>query len=150
MLSATASAKPAASKHRIPFTGFYHAVEESITLLPPDVPVPTLIAEGSGSGHAARLGRFTIEYEVEVNLETFAGAGAAEFCGSGANRFATSVEGQGTVPTEDGISLIVETHVVTGGTGKFRGASGTFEVFRVINVFTGETFAWFDGTIELR
>lgn len=150
MLSTAASAKPAASKHRIPFTGFFHAVEDSITLLPPDVPTPTLIATGSGSGHAARLGRFTIEYEFEVNLETFAGAGVAEFRGSQANRLETSVEGQGTVPTEDGISLIFETHIVTGGTGKFRGASGTIEVFRVLNVFTGETFAWFDGTIELR
>jgi hypothetical protein len=150
MLSTAAYAKPTAKKHRVPFTGFFHAIEESVTLLPPEVPFPTLIVDANGFGHAALLGRFTINYEVEVNLDEFSGVGTTEFHGSQGNSFTTSTEGQGTVPTEDGISFIFETHVVTGGTGKFRDVSGTIEVFRVINVFTGETFALFDGTLFLR
>ncbi len=141
--------EPAAAKHGVPFKGFFQAVEESFTLLPPDVPFPTLIVDGSGSGRATRLGRFNVDYEFEVNLDNFFGVGSTEFVGARGDGFTTSVEGQGTVPTADGISFIVETHVITGGTGRFEGATGGFTMVRVLNVFTGVTFGWFDGTIVL-
>jgi hypothetical protein len=149
MLTA-ASAEPAAAKHRVPLNGFIQAVEESITLLPPEVPAPTLLVDANGGGRATVLGRYSVRYEVEVDLETFFGTGSAEFVSASGGRLFTETEGQGTVPTEDGISFIVESHRIKGGTGRFRGASGRFLLWRVINVFTGETCGSFAGTIQLK
>jgi hypothetical protein len=142
-------AGPAAAKNRAPLKGTIQAVEDSFALFPPDVPFPTLFVEASGSGHATHLGRFTVTYEVEVNLDNFSGIGSAEFVAANGDRILTDIDGQGTVPTEDGISFIAETHIIVGGTGRFDGATGRFTLVRVINVFTGKTFGAFKGTIVL-
>jgi hypothetical protein len=103
--------------------------------------------EASGSGVATQLGRFTVTYEVEVNLDTFFGVGSAEYVAANGDRIFTEGHGQGTVPTEDGTSFIVEANIITGGTGRFEGTTGQFILVRVINVFTGVTSGVFGGTI---
>jgi hypothetical protein len=143
----TMVAEPAAAKNSVPLKGTFSAVEESVALFPPDVPFPTLFVEASGSGLATQLGRYTVNYEVEVNLDNFFGVGSAEFVAANGDSFFTDNEGQGTVPTETGFSIIVESHIITGGTGRFDGATGQFILVRVINVFTGVTSGVFDGTI---
>jgi hypothetical protein len=139
--------EPAAAKSKLLFKGLIQAVEESFPLFPPDVPFPTLFVEASGSGVATQLGKFAIVYEVEVNLDTFFGIGSAEFIAANGDRITTDFEGQGTVPTVDGISFIIETHIVTGGTGRFDGATGSFTLVRVIDVTSGVTAGSFGGTI---
>ena len=42
-----------------------------------------------------------------------------------------------------------ETGVITGGTGRFAGATGTFHVDRIFNRATGETTGSFEGWISL-
>jgi hypothetical protein len=145
----TGFADSAAAKHPLPFQGQFRALESTETLLPPEVPVPTLIVDASGSGRATLVGRFTLDYEFEVNLENFVGVGSAQFRSGRRDSLTTHVDGQGTVPTEDGVSFVFETHTVAGGTGRFAGATGGFVVVRVLNVFTGETFGVFDGTIRV-
>jgi hypothetical protein len=103
--------------------------------------------EASGSGVATQLGKFTVTYEVEVNLDTFFGVGSAEYVAANGDRIFAEGQGQGTVPTEDGTSLIIETSIITGGTGRFEGATGHFTLVRVINVFTGVTYGVFSGSI---
>jgi hypothetical protein len=75
----TGFADSAAAKHPLPFQGQFRALESTETLLPPEVPVPTLIVDASGSGRATLVGRFTLDYEFEVNLENFVGVGSAQF-----------------------------------------------------------------------
>lgn len=148
--TAAVLAEPAAAKNSVPFKGTLQAVESSFALVPPDVPFPTLVVAGIGSGNATHLGRFTAQYEFEVNLITFAGVGSSQFIAANGDRLLTEVEGQGTVPTADGVSYIVETHVITGGTGRFAGATGTFTLARVINIFTGVSSGTFNGTIRMK
>ena len=115
-------AGPAEAKKGVPFKGFLQADEESFPLFPPDVPFPTLFVDASGSGLATHLGKFSVTYEFEVNLDTFFGVGSYVFIAANGDNIFTEVEGQGTVPTEDGTSFIIETHIITGGTGRFDGA----------------------------
>ena len=65
---------------------------------------------------------------------------------NGDTLFGTST-GLGTVV--DGIAYIHETHTVTGGTGRFAGATGTFAAGRVLDLATGIFASSFDGTIDL-
>jgi hypothetical protein len=139
----------AEAKKAVPFKGTIRAVEDSIAVFPPDVPFPTLFVEASGSGHATHLGKFTVNYEVEVNLDTFFGIGSSEFIAANGDSLFAEGEGQGTVPDENGISFIVEVNTIIGGTGRFAGASGRFVIVRVINVNTGVTFGVLGGTIVL-
>jgi hypothetical protein len=150
MLFAVAAAAPAAAKHRQPLKGVIEAVESSVAVFPPDVPFPTLFVEGVGSGRATQLGRFTVVYDLQVNLNTFFGTGAADFVAANGDTLSTELEGQGTVPNAQGVSWILESHTITGGTGRFSGASGDFLLLRVIDVDTGVTFGVFDGVIIKR
>lgn len=138
----------AAAQNDVPFKGVIQAVETSLVLVPPDAPEPTLFVDASGLGRATHLGRFDVAYELEVTLDDFFGAGSAHFVAANRDTLFTDVEGEGTVPTADGISFIVETHVITGGTGRFAGATGSFTVERVINVFTGVTSGSMEGSIR--
>ncbi len=137
----------AAAKNDVPFKGTIQAVEESFAVFPPDVPSPTLFVTASGSGHATHLGKFTVTYEAEIDLDTFFGIGSYHFIAANGDSVSTDIVGQGTVPTADGVSFIVETHTITAGTGRFAGATGSFTLERVINVFTGVTSGSFEGTI---
>ena len=65
---------------------------------------------------------------------------------NGDTLFGTST-GLGTVV--DGIAYIQETHTITGGTGRFAGATGTFAAGRVLVEATGIFASSFDGTIDL-
>ena len=55
--------------------------------------------------------------------------------------------GLGTVV--EGIAYIQETHTITGGTGRFADATGTFVAGRVLIEATGFSTSSFDGTIDL-
>jgi hypothetical protein len=138
LLTASLAGLAAAEKEK-PFRGSIQAVETSV------VQFPTLFVEASGSGNATHLGRFTVTYEFEVNIPTFTGIGSAHFIAANGDSLFTEVTGLGTDPNP--FSSIVETHIITGGTGRFAGASGSFTVERLLNTATGITAGSFDGTI---
>ena len=136
-----ALADPGAAGKAVPFKGTIQAVETSV------VQFPTLFVEASGAGNATHLGRFTVTYEFDVNLLTFAGIGSAHFIAANGDSIFTEIIGQGTVP--DPVSVIVETHTITGGTDRFAGATGSFTLERLLNTATGVTSGSFDGTIVI-
>ena len=140
VLAAVGLAGPTAAPKQVPFKGSIQAVEASVAQF------PTLFVEASGSGNAAHLGRFTVTYEFEVNIPTFEGFGSAHFIAANGDSLFTEVTGVGTDPNP--ISFIVETHTITGGTGRFAGAAGSFTLERVINTVTGVTSGSFEGTIS--
>jgi hypothetical protein len=53
-----------------------------------------------------------------------------------------------SAPVEPGILLVVEEAIITGGTGRFTGASGAFTVTRLLIQSEGITFGSFSGTIS--
>jgi hypothetical protein len=142
-------AGPAAADNNIPFKGTIQSVETTFALFPPDVPFPTLFVEGSGSGHATHLGEYSVTFEFEVNLDAFVAFGSYHFIAANGDSIFTDIVGLGTVPTEDGVSFLVVTHTIIGGTGRFEGATGSFTEESVLNVFTHVKSGSFDGSIVL-
>jgi hypothetical protein len=138
-----ASIAAPATENDLPFRGSLHALETSV------VQPPTLFVEGEGSGNATQLGRFTVEYEVEVNLATRVSIGSAQFIAANGDVLSAEIIGQGNPIAGTDFSFIVETYVIIGGTGRFAGASGGFIVERLLNRITGVTGGSFAGTIVL-
>ena len=138
-----ALAGSAAAEKEVPFRGSIQGVEIA------DVQFPKLFVDGSGSGNATHLGRFTLTYELEVDLLTlpFETFGSSVFIAANGDSLATDITGLGT-PTENLVS-VVEVHTITGGTGRFAGATGSFIRTYSLNLVTGVTSGSFDGTIVL-
>ena len=132
-----------ASETEKPFRGSIQAVETSV------VRFPTAFVDASGFGNATHLGRFTVTYELEINLLTGAGSGSAHFMAANGNSLFAEVTGQFSPTENPDVGSIVETYTITGGTGRFAGAIGSFTVDRLANTVTGVTSGSFDGTIVL-
>jgi hypothetical protein len=110
---------------------------------------PTMVVELEGVGTASHLGRFRLETEAVVFLPTFFGEGAFEIemeCGS---RLFGTLTGQGSpVPGSDAVP-VAETLTITGGTGRFCGASGTLATHRVLDRVTLVSTGTITGTVIL-
>ena len=143
VLLTVALAGPAAAGKRVPFHGSIQGIEIA------DVQFPRLFVDGSGSGRATHLGRFTVTYEVEVDLLTHETFGSYLFTAANGDSLATDITGLGTPTENPDVHSIVEVHTITGGTGRFAGATGTFVKTSLLNLVTGVNSGSFDGTIVL-
>ena len=128
---------------RLPFKGTIQSTETYVTVS------PTMSVTATGSGDATQLGAFRINYELEVNLLDLSGRGSAYFVGSNGDSLQAEAIGQ-TVPnrTPDMFN-VVEIYTITGGTGRFTGASGTITLNRLISITTGAAASSFEGYILL-
>jgi hypothetical protein len=142
VLAVLGLAIPVTAAKEVPFKGSFQAVETS------EVQFPTVFVEASGLGHATKLGRFTMNYESVINLPTLTGIGSAHFIAANGDSLVTEVHGVAS-PTEDPDFLfIVEAHTITGGTGRFACATGSFTLERLLDTVTGATSGSFEGTIS--
>jgi hypothetical protein len=143
VLASTAFAAPTVTERELLLKGSLQAHETY------EVSFPTLFVNASGSGEATQLGRYAVSYQVEVNIPTISGIASAQFvAANGDNLFAEGL-GQATETGTPGVVTIVEMYTITGGTGRFEGASGSITVKRVLNQVTGETSGTFNGEIVL-
>jgi hypothetical protein len=126
-----------------PFQGSFQAVEI------PAVQFPIVSIAGSGAGIATQLGKFTMTYEAEVNLLTRVGIGSVEFIPANGDRLFADILGQSTPTATPNLISIVETLTITGGTGRFAGATGSLISTRLKDQVTGNTSGSFDGTIVI-
>jgi hypothetical protein len=111
---------------------------------------PIMSVTASGSGHASQLGTFTVSYSVQVNLLTNEGTGGvAEFVAANGDRLFAEGTGQATATDTPGVFNIVEHYTITGGTGRFDGASGNITLDRTVDITTGVTDGTMIGNIVL-
>lgn len=141
--STAALAGGAAAEKQTPFKGSLQGVEIA------DVQFPKLFVDGSGSGKATHLGRFTMTYELEVDLLTSETFGSSVFTAANGDSLTTDITGHGSPTENPDVRSIVEVHTITGGTGRFAGATGGFIRKYLLNLVTGVTSGSFDGTIGL-
>ncbi len=138
----------AAAGHQVPFLGVLRGSETTISFNPG--PPPTVEIQGTGAGLATQLGRFTYDNPHTVNLEEMHGCGDWTFTAANGAVTASGCGDarvvSGTQPTA--VLSIVETGTITGGTGRFAGATGSFTVKRLFNQNTSMTFGFFIGTIS--
>ena len=144
MFLTAALAGAVAAEKQVPFKGSIQAVETY------DPQFPTLFVDSSGTGKATHLGRFTVTSEFAVNLLSLAGSGSAHFIAANGDSLLTDLTGQASPTENPDVLSIVEMYTITGGTGRFTGATGSFTVERLLNSVTGVTHGSFEGTILLR
>lgn len=144
VLVSTTLVAAASARKELPFKGSFEAVETY------QANGPTVFVTATGSGEATQLGRYTVSYEVEVDLPTGAGTGlSAHYVAANGDSLFAEGSGQATPTDDPTVFSIVETYTITGGTGRFANASGSFTVNRTVNLVTGETSGSFDGSMVI-
>ncbi len=89
-----------------------------------EIPPATRVLTAFATGEATHLGRFTRTETVIVDLSNGTFTGKLEFTAANGDQLRADVEGHFTSPTGDSAE---GTYVFTGGTGRFRNASGGAE-----------------------
>jgi hypothetical protein len=135
-------AGPVAAGDDVPFKG---SLAGTATVTPLDPPNASVLIEGTGN--ATQLGAFTVEIPHLVNQATRIGTGSYVFTAANGDTLTADFTGQATL-LAPGVLSVAETGVITGGTGRFADATGSFTTERTFFVATGVTTGSFAGTIS--
>ena len=136
-------AGPVAAGEQVPFKGSYEG-DVTVTPLAP----PFLSALVDATGNATQLGQFTLAIPHIVNVANGTAVGTYEFTAANGDALFADFTGKSTPTETPGVLYIVEIATITGGTGRFAGASGGFTCERYFDTTTDETFGSFEGTIS--
>jgi hypothetical protein len=156
MILAAALALPAAAQEQVPFKGMFQGVDAvDVTAIP-----PTITTFGTGIG--TLVGQFSLKNVTTVTLgPPLGGTGTGQWIAANGDSIDTEFAGT-TEPVDmptcqivgaqpgDHYLQVTEEHKVTGGTGRFAGAQGSFTVTRYHHANPGTTHGVcgsFTGTI---
>jgi hypothetical protein len=133
---------------RISFQGYLQGHETDVLQ---GTPPEAISVDGSVTGIATHLNQFTLTYKVMVKLPEGSATGSAELIAANGDRIYTSIVGQGEPTDTDtpDLNSIVEIHLITGGSGQFAGARGSFTIRRLVDLATGFTSGSLRGTLSL-
>jgi hypothetical protein len=102
-----------------------------------------------GRGTATHLGRYTLVADYTITPATLTGPGTLTFTAANGDVLTATVAVVVT-PTGETGATTVETATITGGTGRFAGATGSFTLRRDVAFITDTPSSGsFDGTISL-
>jgi hypothetical protein len=135
-------AGPVAAADQVPFKG---RLDGTVTVTPINPPIASVVIEGTGN--ATQLGLFTVEVPHVVNQALRVGAGTYEFTAANGDTLTADFTGTATL-LAPGVLSTVDAATITGGTGRFAGATGSFVAERTFFVATGTTTGSFEGTIS--
>ncbi len=138
-------AGPVAAGDQVPFKGRLEAVETHTPLTPPFVMIDV-----DATGRATHLGNFTLDIEALLNFKTKAAVGFYEFTAANGDTLTAIFTGQSRLTATPGVIHIKEIATITGGTGRFAGASGSFVCERLLDTGTLASTGSFEGTISIR
>src|SRR5262249_21321618 len=99
-------------------------------------------------GNATHLGLFTVEIPHLVDLTTRTATGYYVFTAANGDTLIAEFTGQAGPSDIPGVPRIVEVATITGGTGRFAGATGGFTVVRLYDPVAGTTVGSFEGAIS--
>ncbi len=142
ILSVLGLARPAAAQAQVPFKGSLEGVDIATPLKPPFVSVKV-----TAMGNATHLGKFNLTILATVNRATGIGTGTFLFTAANGDTVFGTSSGKSTL-TAPGVLTIVENNIITGGTGRFAGSTGSFSTTRLKYLATGVTTGSFTGTIS--
>jgi hypothetical protein len=124
-----------------PFKGTVNAVETG------QVVFPIRFLDREGTGTATYLGRYTEHVVMQINIPAMSSTGTATFTAANGDALFASVVGQAT-RTGPTVLSIVEVYTITGGTGRFADATGTFTLESTLEQTTGVSSGAFSGAID--
>ena len=130
----------------VPFSGYWVGTTVSATPIAPNV----VLVVSSGTGNATQLGRFEMTSPHLTYLDTFAVDGEQIFTAANGDTLIADFTGQ-FIPQADGSLEATLECVITGGTGRFADATGSYD-FHIVAVPNGTTgfdsAATIDGEIS--
>lgn len=135
-------AGPVSAGDQVPFRG---SMSGTATITPLDPPIVSVLLETSGT--ASQLGRFTLEAPHIVNQALLTAVGTYVFTAADGSTLTATLSGSASLVAPGQLS-IAETGIITGGTGRFEGATGTFSTERTFFPATGQTHGSFEGWIS--
>jgi hypothetical protein len=133
---------PAAAAHQVTFKGW---LAGNVTVTPLTPGLEAVLIEATGN--ATHLGKFTFDGPHVVNLALRTGTGTYEFTAANGDRLNAEFTGLATLEAPT-VVTIHETGIISGGTGRFAGATGSFTVDRTFYLDSGLTVGSFEGTIS--
>lgn len=136
-------ASSASAGEMVPFKG---KLRGEVTHTPVDAQTDAVLVEATGT--ATRLGRFSVDVPHLVNTTNRTAVGYYEFTAANGDRIYAEFTGQASLTATPGVISIVETATITGGTGRFAGATGGFVVNRLFDRIAGTTIGSFQGSIS--
>lgn len=140
---------PVTAGEQVPFKGH---LKGTVTVTP-IVGDPTLDVhvEIDGAGNATQLGHFSVSIPHDVDRRPppnpSVAVGAYIFTAADGDEVHADFSGESML-IAPGLLYIVESATITGGTGRFSGATGSFDCERWFDVAAGTTGGEFDGTIS--
>jgi hypothetical protein len=137
-----ALAVPAAAQKQVPFKGTLQGQETDTGFTPTTVTVAT-----TGTGIGTHVGQFSFTQEFTVNFAAATVTGSAHWITANGDSIDTTLVGSGEMTDTPGVFRITEFHTITGGTGRFAGAQGSFIVERLASAVTFLTSGSLHGTI---
>jgi hypothetical protein len=91
---------------------------------------PLVTVHVEAEGHATHLGRFELDSVHVVNFVDLTGAGTASLVAANGDRITAGLTGRAMPIDSANTFFIVERLTITGGTGRFEGATGTIDIER--------------------
>ena len=143
VLGVPALAGPVAAGDQVPFKG---CLEGEVTVTPLAPPFRQVDVEAAGN--ATYLGQFTLDIPHVVDTATRTAIGSYEFTAANGDKVNAEYTGVAPPTAIPGVLYIEETATITGGTGRFAGAAGSFTSERWYDTIAGTTIGSFEGTIS--
>jgi hypothetical protein len=132
-----------AAGENVPFKG---GLAGDVTVTPLDPPFVSVFVEATGN--ATQLGRFTLTIPHTVNRADSTAAGTYEFTAANGDTLTADFIGLSVPTPTPGVIAITEMAVITGGTGRFAGATGAFTAERLFDRIAGTTTGSFSGMVS--
>jgi hypothetical protein len=132
-----------AADKEVPFRGRLEG-RDSITQVDPLF----LLSVMKGTGDGTELFRFTVLRMATVNLLANTDIGSIAFTAANGDILIADYTGQASATETPGVLFVRETAFISGGTGRFAGATGSFIVTSSFNLATNLTTGSFAGTIS--
>jgi hypothetical protein len=144
VVAALGLAGSAAAEELVPFKGTVEGVRVARTPLDP----PFVFAQINATGNATQLGQFKVVIAAIANTTTRASIGSFQFVAANGDTLTAEFTGQAMPTAAPNVTAFVEIAIITGGTGRFAGATGGFRVERLLDTDTLVTIGAFEGSIS--
>ena len=143
VLALAGSAAAEGQRKQVPFRGRLEGIATVAPLAPPFVAVNI-----EGGGRATRLGHFEVSIPHVTNRSNGTAVGSYEFTAANGDTLTADFTSQ-VAPTDvPGVISVAVTATITGGTGRFAAATGSFVGDRLVDMVHGTVTESFDGTIS--
>lgn len=144
LVAVLAASVPAVAKELVPFKGTFSG--QTLGAVPTDDPDVLLVTTGGG-GKATHLGKYTFVSPHFANLATGEAEGVQIFTAANGDTLTADFSGQ-FAPIEGGFLAAELLATITGGTGRFDGATGHYTFAIVFDPATFQSTAIFRGVIS--